>query len=65
LNAVYLLQYLQPTKFYTPVSTTVQPTCNYGSTEFSRTVVLSLTYTPILATFLKIQNVDKIKTLKT
>jgi len=37
LNAV--LQYLQPTEFYTPVSTTVLPTCTYGSTECSETAL--------------------------
>jgi len=75
LNAV--LQYLQPTEFYTPVSrpTTVQPTCTYGSTEFSGTANpgvlhstddISLPFFRLLTClfcqrFFKNKNIDKIK----
>jgi len=53
-----LLQYLQPTEFYTPMSTTVQPTTvpalmgvqNSAGLHYF-VAVHSLTYTPILPTF--------------
>ena len=67
LNAV--LQYMQPTEFYTPVSTTVQPTCTYGSTEFSGTALFRCRSFAYLHAYFanvcfKIKNVDKIKNVK-